>query len=363
MPTYLFTYVAGGAGHVGRSLAIANYLREIEGDSRIVFAGAKVGERLVREYGFEYVRLDTPDYFNAGSLNTDVIHLVFSYLRNMRRYSKVFNEIRPDVAISDMEPVLTFILRLKGFTTVVVTHELVPLWVNDISPPLKCLRDRIRMYMYRVAHALIYPDIMGMDRIHPILRERCLTVGPLAYGRFEKVSLGGERKVLIIPSNTGDYTPEFIDAMKDMDYSVYIRGKGESRRNIRFLGPVKNLMSYISASDAVLCSGYSTIMEAVACGKPLVIYPKTEEQRIVGKRCQEAGVALYAETHEEALRCIESIFSDGDLRKRMMERQASFGNGALEAARFLSGLAKGRTPEKIKEEMGKEMDRSSEKSK
>ena len=357
MPTYLFTYVAGGAGHVGRSLTIANYLREIESSSKIVFAGAKVGERLVKDYGFDYVRLDTPDYFRYGSPNVDASHIVRQYLRNLGKYSRALDEINPDVAVSDMEPFLTFFLRFKGLTTVVITHEMIPLWVDDISPAAKCIRDRMRFYMYRAAHAIIYPDIMGLDEIPPVLKSRCLTVGPLAYERYDRAALEGERKILVVPSNTGEYTQEFIRAMKDENHTVYIRSNGSSGgnhgSNVRFLGPAKNLMSYICSSDIVLCSGYSTIMEAVACNKPVVIYPKTEEQRIVGRLCEKRGIALYAETHREALEHINSLFKHEALRKKITERQASFGNGALEAARFLVELARGKRPEEIKENMGK----------
>ena len=99
-------------------------------------------------------------------------------------------------------------------------------------------------------------------------------------------------------------------------------------------------MSYICASDMVLCSGYSTIMEAVACGKPVVIYPKTEEQRIVGKLCEKNGIALYSETQQGVLKHIDSVFGDENIRKNMMERQKSFSNGARESARWIASLAK-----------------------
>ena len=344
MPTYLFTYVAGGAGHVGRSLAIANYLRDMEPDARIVFAGAKIGEKLVKEYGFEYIELETPDYFQYGSPNMDAWDIFRIYRKNLRRYLRTFDRIKPDVAVCDMEPLFTFMLRFKGFTTVVVTHEMIPLWVEDISPMAKSIRDRMRYYMYRAAHKIIYSNIMGLEEIPERLRERTLVVGPLAYEKYEPVSLEGRKKILVVPSNTGDYTDEFIQALKDGDHTVYIRSKarsgGKGQENIRFLPPVKNLMSYVCASDMVLCSGYSTIMEAVACKKPVVIYPKTEEQRIVGRLCQKRGIALYSETQKGVLKHMDSLFGDENTRKSMIERQRSFSNGARRAAQFIAALAK-----------------------
>ncbi len=345
MPTYLFTYVAGGAGHVGRSLAIANYLRDMEPDSRIVFAGAKIGEKLVREYGFEYIELETPDYFQYGSPKMDAWDIFRIYWKNLRKYLRTFDRISPNVAICDMEPLFTFMLRFRGFTTVVVTHEMMPLWVEDIPPMAKSIRDRMRYYMYRSAHKIIYSNIMGIEgEIPERLMDRTLVVGPLAYEKYESHSLEGRKKILVVPSNTGEYTDEFIQALKDGDHMVYIRSGAnsghETQENIRFLPPVKNLMSYICASDMVLCSGYSTIMEAVACGKPVVIYPKTEEQKIVGKLCQKNGIALYSETQQGVLKHIDSVFGDEDIRKRMIERQKSFSNGARESARLIASLAK-----------------------
>ncbi len=346
MPTYLFTYVAGGAGHVGRSLAIANYLRDMDPNSRIVFAGAKIGEKLVKEYGFEYIELETPDYFQYGSPNMHAWDIFKIYWKNLRRYLLTFDRIKPDVAVCDMEPLLIFMLRFRGFTTVIITHEMISLWVKDISPVAKKIRDWMRYNMYRCAHKIIYSNIMGIDGIPERLKERTIVVGPLAYEKYRPVSLEGRKKILVVPSNTGDYTEEFIRALKDGDNMVYIRSRTNSRdkkrQNIRFLPPVKNLMSYICSADIILCSGYSTIMEAVACGKPIVIYPKTEEQRIVGKLCEDNGLALYSETQEGVLKHIDFLFKEDGLRKKMVERQKIFPNGAMEAAQSIRDLTENR---------------------
>ncbi len=339
MAKYLFMYVSGGAGHVGRSLTIANYLRDMDPDSEIVFAGGEVGRKMVEENGFRFIGLETPEFFEDNRPTSNVFRLARTYLRNLKHYKAAIKQENPDVVVVDTEPVFVFISKSLGFRTVFINHEIIPLWVEEIGPISRRIRNCIIRRTNRKADAIIFPNIMGIEPYDGI-REKCEIVGPLGYDRFEHISLKGERKVLFVPSATGRVPYELLKFMGDRGYDVYVRANGMESGRIRHLKRIKNLMSYIDACDAVVCSGYSTIMEAAALGKPMVIYPRTEEQRIVGRLCERSGVALYAETEEGVLRALDRIFSNEALRERMIKVQRKYPNGSKQAAEFIMCMAK-----------------------
>ena len=339
MAKYLFMYVSGGAGHVGRSITIANYLKDMDKGAEIIFAGGRVGKGIVEENGFMFIELETPEYFEDNRPTSDIGKLFRIYVKNLGEYRRTMLSVNPDVVVVDTEPLFAFLSRFLGFRTVFISHELQPLWVEDISPFSKKLRDFILRCTNRVSDAIIFPNIMGMD-IDDKISRKTKSVGPLAYMNFEKFRLEGEKKVLIVPSFTGSAPPELLEMLKKRDFAVYIRAKGNSYKNIRFLKKTRNLLSYIDAVDVLICSGYSTIMEGAALGKPMIIYPKTEEQRIVGRMCEENGIALYAESPDEVMDALNRIFSDKRLAENMLKRQKSYENGAMEAAKFLKSMAK-----------------------
>ncbi len=343
MAKYLFMYVSGGAGHVGRSLTIANYLRDMDPNSEIVFAGGKVGKRMVEENGFRFMELETPEYFQDNRPTSDVKYLACTYIRNLGRYRRAILSANPDIVVVDTEPLFVFLSKFLGFRTVFINHELIPLWVEDISPISRHIRDRVLRCANERADAIIFPDIMGIEPDASI-KDKTHVVGPLGYTRFERVELKGDRRILVVPSATGDVPDEVLKALEKGKYQVYVRSSGDDSGNIHFLPRARNLMSYMDAVDVVLCSGYSTIMEAVALGKPVVIYPTTEEQRIVGRLCEKSGIALYSERPEGVFEAVERMFSDESLREGMVRRQRRYGNGAMQAAKVLMGLSRSSSP-------------------
>jgi hypothetical protein len=53
---------------------------------------------------------------------------------------------------------------------------------------------------------------------------------------------------------------------------------------------VPSLLPYIRGADCVVCSGYSTIMDAAVAGTPCIIHPATDEQDAVADRIQRFDV-------------------------------------------------------------------------
>jgi len=73
----------------------------------------------------------------------------------------------------------------------------------------------------------------------------------------------------------------------------------------------------------VVCSGYSTVMDAAVAGTPCVIHPATDEQDAVAARITAAGVGGFT-VAEEPLDVVEAATSPPE--------PPSFGNGAAAVA-------------------------------
>jgi len=84
----------------------------------------------------------------------------------------------------------------------------------------------------------------------------------------------------VVPPPHPTYSTQF-DAITD-----WLRADGHTVTVIgdHDWGPVPSLLSVLRRADAVICSGYSTIMEAAVAGTQYVVVPATNEQRYIASR-------------------------------------------------------------------------------
>ena len=61
------------------------------------------------------------------------------------------------------------------------------------------------------------------------------------------------------------------------------------------------------APDAVVCSGYSTVMEAAVAGTQCVVVPATNEQRGIASRLEPVAGFAVAETPADVTRAVDEV--------------------------------------------------------
>ena len=61
-------------------------------------------------------------------------------------------------------------------------------------------------------------------------------------------------------------------------------------------GPVPSLLPLLGRAEAVVCSGYSTVMEAAVAGAPCVVLPATNEQEGIARRLEPVEGFVPAES-------------------------------------------------------------------
>jgi hypothetical protein len=96
--------------------------------------------------------------------------------------------------------------------------------------------------------------------------------------------------------------------------------------------PVASLLPYLRAADVVVCSGYSTVMDAAVAGTPCVVHPATDEQEAVADRIQTAEVSGFA-VAETPMDVLDAVASPPD--------PPSFENGATDVAESVLGDLQG----------------------
>lgn len=103
------------------------------------------------------------------------------------------------------------------------------------------------------------------------------------------------------------------------------------------------------AAAFVTHGGANSVMEAIACGVPLLIAPICNDQFHQAHFVTRAGVGstldLATATTDDVWRALATLLADGPIRARMAALAASYRgrDGAAESARLVSGLAAARS--------------------
>jgi len=82
---------------------------------------------------------------------------------------------------------------------------------------------------------------------------------------------------------------------------------------------VPSLLPYVRGADVVVCSGYSSVMDAAVAGTPCVVHPSTDEQRAVADWLERFDVTGFA-VAEEPMDILDAVADP--------PAAPDFGNGA-----------------------------------
>ena len=90
---------AGTGGHINPGIAIANKIKEMEPDSRILFIGTNRGleNDLVPRAGYELKTIDA--YGLKKELSIENISHIISTLKSRKDVRRIFDEFNPDIVI------------------------------------------------------------------------------------------------------------------------------------------------------------------------------------------------------------------------------------------------------------------------
>ncbi|WP_338074070.1 hypothetical protein [Halomicrobium salinisoli] len=113
----------------------------------------------------------------------------------------------------------------------------------------------------------------------------------------------GSHDVVVVPSHYSELD-RIADVLERQGLDVVDVGSDE-------WDAVPSLLPYIRQADVVVCSGYSTVMDAAVAGTPCVVHPATDEQAAVGDWIERFDVDGFT-VAEEPLDVVEAVASPPD---------------------------------------------------
>ena len=283
-PEVAVAHYPEGAGHATRMLAVAKALEDRGATVRL--AGGGPGKRFVELNGYEeYVPAVVDyigDYQDGGNLLRVITHSVPMSGKRVYDYVQWLRRTEPDALVTD-DMFAAMAATLTDTSLHVLTHNSPHFYDAAVEEWFTWLLTKHQLYeceqfLYPAVWPACDDDPDGVTHVPPVALE-CdddRTVDPF--------------DVLVVPSHYSNSLDDLVTGLRDDGHSVTRVGGDDWE-------PVPAMLPHLEAADVVVCSGYSTVMEAAVAGTPCIIWPFTDEQRGVGRVIQEAGVTGFQVEH------------------------------------------------------------------
>jgi UDP:flavonoid glycosyltransferase YjiC (YdhE family) len=263
-----------GAGHATRMAAVANELRD-RGAS-VEFAGGGPGTDFARMHGYDPCQPTVVDYIgdyqDGGSLLDVLRNSVPDTVRRIRDFVGWIRRVDPDAVVTD-DMFAGIAAGVTGTPLFVTTHNAAALYEGSVERFFTRLWTRYQCAASRVfLLPAVWPPLADgpgcVVRIPPIALE--------AGDETAREESGpADPGVVVVPSHYSGGDADLADRIAE-DHDVTRVGGDDWE-------PVPAMVPVLRRAEAVVCAGYSTIMEAAVAGTPCVVYPHTDEQRGVGR--------------------------------------------------------------------------------
>ena len=198
-------------------------------------------------------------------------------------YAGWLRDLRPDAIVTD-DMFAAIAAPLTDTPLFVLTHNASSYYDAVIERIFTWLLNR---YQLRAAGAFLYPAIWPHDPGDPLGVTR---VPPVALEPTGVERAAEDVGVLLVPSTYSTGFDELAGALRAHGRTVTLVGDGEWEC-------VSAMLPYVRAADTVVCSGYSTVMEAAVGGTPCVIWPFTDEQHGFTRVIERTGVPGFQVEH------------------------------------------------------------------
>ncbi|MFC7141091.1 glycosyltransferase [Halosimplex aquaticum] len=277
-PTVAVAHYPEGAGHATRMLAVAEAIESAGGSVRM--AGGGAGREFVALNGYDEFEPTTVDYIDTyqdGSLWRAATRSLPASLGRIADYQAWLSATEPDALVTD-----------DMFAAMAATRCDVPLYVLKHDMP-GLYDDAVEragarfhtLFQLSAAREFFYPVVWPGSEADP---ERATRIPPVALDGDPPVR--DEADVVVVPSHYSSLS-RIADHLRRQGYDVLDVADED-------WDPVASLLPYIRGADVVVCSGYSTIMDAAVAGTPCVVHPATDEQEAVADWLERFDVTGFA---------------------------------------------------------------------
>ncbi|WP_185715564.1 glycosyltransferase [Halocatena pleomorpha] len=274
-PTIAVAHYPEGAGHATRMLAVGSELEKRGAD--VLMAGGGNGSEFVKLNGYDEFEPATVNYidtYQGGSMSHVLTESVPASARRVADYVDWLHRIDPDALVTD-DMFAAMAAPKAGVPLYVVKHDMPGLYRDPLERAGAFFHTKFQLI---TAREFFYPVVCPASEIDPTGVTR---VPPIALDS-EKDTVD-TADIVCVPSHYSDFD-RIAAQLERQGYDVLNVGSENWEA-------VPSLLPYIRGADVVVCSGYSTIMDAAVAGTPCVIHPETTEQQAVAEWICRNGVA------------------------------------------------------------------------
>lgn len=267
-------YYPEGAGHATRMLSVAEALRADGADVSI--AGGGAGARITELNGydqFEPTYVDFIETYQYGSVLSTITESLPKAVRRTADYLSWFRAGSFDAIVTD-DMFAVKAAAVAGLPLYVVKHDMPNMYDDPVQRAGAAFHVRLQR---SIASRFFYPSVWQPSRMED---EHVTHVPPIALadgGRSIRIA-----SAVLVPSHYSTGFDVIADRLEAAGVDTVVIGDEDWE-----LVPV--LLPYLRGADTVVCSGYSTVMEAAVAGTPCVIRPETDEQKGVCRWLERTG--------------------------------------------------------------------------
>lgn len=270
--TIAVVHYCEGAGHATRMVAIARAL-EAAG-AEVHLAGGGAGSRFADLNGYDAYEPTTVDYigdYQDGTMRDVLSGSVPDSARRTTDLAEWLREIDPDALVTDDMFAVMAAVRV-GVPQYVVKHDMPDIYEDRperLGAQFHCALQ------LTAARRFFYPTVWEPSPKDPA---DATNVPPIALdGTGDDVP--DDLDAVVVPSHYSNLD-EAATRLADRGLTVIDVGSDD-------WDPVPTLLPYLRAADVVVCSGYSTVMDAAVAGTSCVVLPSTDEQAGVARRLHD----------------------------------------------------------------------------
>lgn len=285
-----------GAGHATRMLAVARGFERR--DVSVSIAGGGPGTQFVELNGYDPYEPTLVDFIDSyqygdGGVLTDSVPNAARRVRDVVRWLR---EEDPDAVVTD-DMFAAMAAPLANVPLYVLTHNAPGLYDDPLE---RVATDGLTRLQVGLSRAFFFPafwstdhDPRGVERIGPV----ALPADVAADGGVDADL--PELDVLLVPSAYSADQAALVARLEAAGHDVTSVGGDDWE-------PVPSLLPYVESANVVVCSGYSTVMEAAVAGTACVVRPFTDEQHGVGRFLDTVEGFRVAHSVRGVVRAVES---------------------------------------------------------
>ncbi|MBE6494681.1 MAG: UDP-N-acetylglucosamine--N-acetylmuramyl-(pentapeptide) pyrophosphoryl-undecaprenol N-acetylglucosamine transferase, partial [Methanosphaera stadtmanae] len=304
----LFTTCGVGIGHASRDVALAELLQE---KGHIInFASYGSGLEYLKMKGYKPYELPQMNFSGKnGEINVekslkDSKDIPLTFIKSMYKESRIINEIKPDLIITDSDYSATLTARFLNIPCYIITNDLTFGFSDSADAvSIKYLEKGIRRFIVNISKGcqkILVPDIPGSITIPEELEKKTFCIGPLLHqnpneidtkenlrkkynqninDKILTVTIGGSEFGKVLISNICDIYDKL-----DVDKIIVFVGleinpnifKIQDNEKIIIKQFTHNLIEWMKLSDLTLAlAGHTTSMELISIKKPNILIPLT----------------------------------------------------------------------------------------